>query len=114
MPLDKKEDDFIGRAALARQTPESRHKLVGLILDGEEGAAHGDLVYQGRFSVGLVTSAAASPLLGKHIALCRLAPDYAIKGTRLEVGKLDGHQKRLSGEVVALPFYDPKRTKLLS
>lgn len=46
--------------------------------------------------------------------MVRIAPDFAYIGTRLEIGKLDGQQKRLAGEVVKLPFYDPKREKLLS
>lgn len=114
VPLSTKEEDFIGREALARENPESRHKLVGLILDGGESAAHGDLVYQGRFPVGIVTSAILSPLLGKQIAMIRVAPEFAKQDTKLEVGKLDGIQKRLVGTVVKLPFYDPKRARLLS
>jgi aminomethyltransferase len=113
VPLAKKEEDFVGRAALQRENPESRHKLVGIILNGEESAAHGDHIYQGRFPVGVVTSATHSPLLGKPIAMCRIAPEFAVKGMKLEVGKLDGIKKRLSCEVVSLPFYDPKRLRLL-
>jgi len=114
VPLKTKQEDFIGREALSRQTAESRHKLVGFILQGGEPAAHGDQVYNGRFPVGVVTSATYSPLMGKQIAMIRVAPDFATIGASLEVGKLDGHQKRLAGEVVKLPFYDPKREKLLS
>ena len=114
VPLSTKEENFIGREALARENPESRHKLVGLILEGGESAAHGDLVYQGRFPVGIVTSAILSPLLGKQIAMIRVAPEFAKQDTKLEVGKLDGIQKRLGGTVVKLPFYDPKRARLLS
>jgi len=52
--------------------------------------------------------------MGKQLAMVRVAPDFAHIGKRLEVGKLDGQQKRLAGELVKLPFYDPKREKLLS
>ena len=114
VPLASKQENFIGRDALSRQTPESRHKLVGMILQGGDAASHGDQVYHGRFPVGIVTSATYSPLMGKQIAMIRVAPDFSAIGTRLEVGKLDGQQKRLAGEVVKLPFYDPKREKLLS
>ncbi|MFT6351662.1 DUF1989 domain-containing protein [Neptuniibacter pectenicola] len=114
VPMKSKTDDFIGREAMARQTPESRQRLVGLVLKGGEPVAHGDLIYHGRFPVGVVTSASNSPLLGKQIALCRVAPDFAAPETLLEVGKLDGLQKRLPGEVVALPFYDPERTRVRS
>lgn len=112
VPLKTKEETFIGREAIARQAPESRKKLVGLVLEKNEAAAHGDPVFHGRYPVGVVTSATASPLMGKQIALCRVAPEFAEKGTCLEVGKLDGQQKRLAGEVVSLPFYDPERTRV--
>ncbi|TXR53152.1 DUF1989 domain-containing protein [Reinekea thalattae] len=114
VPLKTKEDEFVGRQAIARQAPESRKKLVGLILDQDEPAEHGDQVFQGRYPVGIITSATPSPLLGKQIALCRVAPEFAQAGTELEVGKLDGHQKRLSATVTTLPFYDPDRTRVRS
>jgi len=114
VPMKTKAENFIGREAMARQTPESRQRLVGLVLQGNEPVAHGDLIYHGRFPVGVVTSATTSPLLSKQIALCRVAPDFAAPETLLEVGKLDGLQKRLPGEVVGLPFYDPERTRVRS
>jgi aminomethyltransferase len=114
VPLNTKQENFIGREALSRQAPESRHRLVGMILQGGDPASHGDHVYHGRFPVGIVTSATYSPLMGKQIAIVRVAPDFSSIGTRLEIGKLDGQQKRLAGEVVKLPFYDPKREKLLA
>jgi len=114
VPMKTKEEDFSGRAALQRQSPESRQKLVGLVLDGNEPVHHGDLVYDGRMPVGQITSATASPLLGKMIALCRVQPAWSEPGTRLEVGQLDGLQKRLPAQVQALPFHDPERIKVRS
>ncbi|MFT4021443.1 MAG: aminomethyltransferase family protein, partial [Acinetobacter sp.] len=114
VPLKTKEDDFIGKQAIQNQNPASRHKLVGLILDKTEAATHGDLVYNGRFPVGVVTSATNSPTLGKQIALCRIAPQHAAVGTEIEIGKLDGQQKRLKATIVSLPFYDPERTRVRS
>ncbi|MGJ8648415.1 MAG: DUF1989 domain-containing protein [Marinomonas colpomeniae] len=114
VPMKTKEEDFIGRVAMARQPAESRHKLMGLELDVADIVAHGDQVYNGRFPVGIVTSASISPILNKQIALCRLAPDFAISGTKLEIGQLDGHQKRIPVTVTTLPFYDPERTRVRS
>lgn len=114
VPLKTKEDEFIGRSALAAQSPQSRKKLVGLVLEDNEPAAHGDPVYADRFPVGVITSATPSPLLSKQIALCRVAPEYAKPGTSLQIGKLDGQQKRLHAQVVGLPFYDPERTRVRS
>lgn len=114
VPLKTKEEDFVGRKAIERQSPESRHKLMGFVLESNEPVHHGDSIFDGRFPVGVVTSATFSPVLKKQIALCRLAPDFAVVDTKLEVGQLDGQQKRIAGSVVSLPFYDPERKKVRS
>ncbi len=108
--LDKG-DDFVGRAALARRKEHPQRVLVGLELEGDEPAALGDCVHVGRCQVGVVTSGTRSPLLRKNIALCRLAVEHAAPGTEVEVGKLDGHQKRIPATVVRFPFYDPEKMR---
>jgi aminomethyltransferase len=85
--------------------------LVGLELEGNETAGHGDEVYVGRQRVGVVTSGTRSPILKKNIALARVAVQVKELGTELEVGKLDGLQKRLPATVVRIPFYDPEKTR---
>jgi aminomethyltransferase len=114
VPLKTKTEAFIGRAAIERQNPESRDQLVGLIIDKNDPVSHGDQVFNGRFPVGVITSATVSPLLKKQIALCRMSPDFAAPGTQVEIGFLDGHIKRIGAEVCSLPFYDPERTRLRS
>jgi aminomethyltransferase len=37
---------------------------------------------------------------------------YSDIGTEVEVGKIDGHQKRISAKVVPFPFYDPEKLKV--
>ncbi|MCS7006012.1 MAG: aminomethyltransferase family protein [Gaiellaceae bacterium] len=105
------EDDFVGRAALEERAAHPQRALVGLELEGSETAGHGDPVYVGRQRVGVVTSGTRSPILRKNIALCRIAVQYAELGTRVEVGKLDGLQKRIPATVVRFPFYDPEKTR---
>ena len=39
---------------------------------------------------------------------------YSDIGTKIEVGKIDGHQKRIQAKVVRFPFYDPEKTKVKS
>ena len=112
VPLKSKQDDFIGREALLERQAHPQRKLMGLVLDGNETAAHGDGVYQGHVQVGVVTSATRSPLTGKNIALCRLNVRCAEPGLRLETGKLDGHQKRLPATVTAPIFYDPDKSRV--
>jgi len=111
VPLKSKEDDFIGREALVSRKASPQRQLVGLELAGNETALHGDCVHVGRSQVGVITSATRSPILGKNIALCRISVQYAEIGTEVEVGKLDGQQKRIPAQVVRFPFYDPDKEK---
>jgi glycine cleavage system T protein (aminomethyltransferase) len=104
-------DDFTGRAALEERQAHPQRVLVGLELEGNETAGHGDDVYVGRQRVGVVTSGTRSPILGENIALARVAVQVADLATSLEVGKLDGLQKRILATVVRFPFYDPEKTR---
>ncbi|WAE54223.1 DUF1989 domain-containing protein [Stutzerimonas frequens] len=113
VPLKSKQDDFIGREALLRRKEHPLQRLVGLELEGNEIAHHGDCVHAGRAQVGVITSATRSPLLGRNIALCRLDVAYCEPGTRLEIGKLDGQQKRIGATVVAgTVAYDPDKSRV--
>ena len=55
-----------------------------------------------------------STTLNKNIALCRIDTQYSEPGTEVEVGKIDGHQKRISAKVVGFPHFDPKKTRVRS
>jgi aminomethyltransferase len=105
------EDDFVGREALEARKASPQRVLVGVELEGNETAGHGDPVFVGRQRVGVVTSGTRSPVLRKNIALCRVAVQYHELGTALEIGKLDGQQKRIAATVVRFPFYDPEKTR---
>ena len=39
---------------------------------------------------------------------------YSEIGTEVEVGKIDGHQKRITAKVVTFPFYDPTKSRVRS
>ncbi|HXV25072.1 MAG TPA: DUF1989 domain-containing protein [Alphaproteobacteria bacterium] len=110
----KKEEEFIGKAALERRRTHPQRVLVGLELTGNEVARHGDCVHVGRARIGTVTSATRSPILKKSIALARLDIAHSAIGTEVEIGKLDGHQKRLPAVVVPFPFYDPQKARVRS
>ena len=111
VPLKSKEDDFIGREALIRRKTTPARKLVGLDIDSAIDVGHGDCVHIGRAQIGEVTSSMRSPLLGKNIALARVDVAHADLGTEVEIGKLDGHQKRLPAKIVPFAHYDPKKTR---
>jgi aminomethyltransferase len=112
VPLKTKQDDFIGKAALIKRKENPQRVLVGLELTGDELAANGDCVDIGRNQVGEITSAVRSPILRKNLALCRIQVEHSELGTEVEVGKLDGKQKRLPAKVVPFPFYDPTKSRV--
>ncbi len=112
VPLKSKQDDFIGRGELVRRKENPQQKLVGLELAGEEAGGNGDGVFIGREQVGSVTSAMISPILCRNIALCRMKVLHSAPGTAVEVGKLDGHQKRIPATVVPFPHFDPGKERV--
>ncbi len=97
---------------LRKENPQK--KLVGLELIGKEQANHGDCVHIGRSQVGVITSGCISPTLNKNIALCRIDVGHSEIGNEVEIGKIDGHQKRIPAKIVGFPHYDPKKTKVRS
>ncbi|OBZ93112.1 aminomethyltransferase [Pararhizobium polonicum] len=111
VPLKSKTEDFIGREALIKRKENPRYKLVGLDIDANDAVGHGDTVHIGRAQVGVVTSATRSPLLKKTIALARMDVLHSELGTEVEIGKLDGQQKRLPAKIVAFAHYDPQKLK---
>jgi aminomethyltransferase len=107
-----KQEDFVGAAALAERRAHPQRKLVGLLIRSNDPVGHGDCVHVGRAQVGIVTSATQSPLLRQQIALARVDAAYAALGTGLEIGKLDGQQKRIAADVVRFPHYDPDKSRV--
>ncbi|MEM9602162.1 MAG: DUF1989 domain-containing protein [Pseudomonadota bacterium] len=112
VPLKSKGDPFIGREALERRKTNPQKVLVGLEIDSGTVPANGDCVRLGRAQVGEITSAMRSPILGKTIAMARVDVTHAAPGTALEVGQLDGLQKRLGCRVVRLSHFDPEKQRV--
>ena len=111
VPLKTKLDDFIGRDALIQRKENPRRKLVGLEIESNEAVGHGDCIHIGRAQVGVVTSSTRSPILGRNIALARMDALNSEFGTEVEIGKLDGHAKRLPARVTKFAAYDPEKTR---
>jgi aminomethyltransferase len=107
-----REEDFIGRDALRRRAANPLRQLVGLEINAGEAVNHGDCVHIGRAQIGVVTSATRSPVLHRSIALARIDAHHAALGTRVEIGKLDGQQRRLPATIVRFPHYDPDKTRV--
>lgn len=112
VPLKSKEDDFTGRAAIEERKAHPQRKLVGLDIDGGTVPMTGDCIRVGKAQVGEVTSAMRSPVLGKVIALARIDVTHAQTGGDIEVGQLDGLQKRLKAKIVPFPHFDPTKERV--
>ena len=100
VPLKTKVDNFIGRKVLEERKLNPQKKLVGLIIQSGTVPETGDSIKIGKAHVGEITSAVRSPILRRTIALARIDITHSEIGTRVEVGQLDGQQKRLKAEVV--------------
>ena len=112
VPLKSKQENFIGKDALIKRKENPQQALVGLEIHSNEVANHGDCVHIGRQQIGVITSGTRSPILNKNIALCRLSATSSAVGTKVEIGKLDGHQKRIPAVIVNFPFYDPTKSRV--
>ena len=111
VPLKSKEDDFTAKEVLKKRKENPQKKLIGLEMEGRECIHHGDPIYEGRYSIGVVTSGSYSPFLDKVIGYALMDIQYSEIGLKVEIGKLDGQQKRLNATLTSFPVYDPQKTR---
>jgi aminomethyltransferase len=128
--LDTSDRPFIGRKAVSREISQgtSRWKLVGLVIDWKEyedmynsaglvppkdhrPVTEEYMLYTGdRNRIGYATSLMYSPVLQRHIAIARVKPELAVKGTRVNLEVTINHRYELVGaHVERLPLYNPPR-----
>jgi aminomethyltransferase len=96
--------DFIGKAALERiATLAPTRQLVGFEMVGRGIARHGyPILGAGAAPIGVCTSGAPSPTLGKNIGLGYVPPSYAAIGTSLSI---DCRGRAIEARVIKTPFY---------
>ncbi|MEM6256061.1 MAG: DUF1989 domain-containing protein [Cyanobacteria bacterium P01_D01_bin.156] len=109
-----KKPDFMGKAALEKIRQHPPRVAVGLVLASNEIAAHSHSIYaQGeRWRIGQITSATFSPILNRSIAMAQVVPDYAVPGTTVDVGLLDGIKRRVAATVGPLAAFDPTKSRV--
>ncbi len=99
----KKEEDFIGKEALASQKENGvPRKLVGLEMIDKGIPRTGYKVFIGDEEIGEVTTGTQSPTLKKNIGFALLKTEHTDIGTAVEV---EVRNKRLKAEIIATPFY---------
>jgi aminomethyltransferase len=103
-----KEEDFIGKEALAKQKEEGvPRKLAGIEMLERGIPRNGYAVYSHDEEIGFVTSGTQSPTLQKNIGLALIKSEYSDIGTELEIAV---RKKRLKAKVIETPFYTrPKK-----
>ncbi|HJD97355.1 glycine cleavage system aminomethyltransferase GcvT [Mailhella massiliensis] len=93
--------DFIGRSALVEAGEPSRVR-VGLVMTGRGIAREHQDVYLGNTLIGATTSGTHCPAVGKAVAMALVKASHSAPGTVVEV---DIRGRRVSAEIVPLPFY---------
>jgi aminomethyltransferase len=95
-------DDFIGRAALLRETEAGpRRTLVGFEIDGRRIARQGFGVLQGGAPVGAITSGTFAPTLQKSLALALVSSAAPSAGDY----RIDVRGEGVRARRIPIPFY---------
>jgi aminomethyltransferase len=104
--VDLDKGDFVGKDALARLADQPpRRCITGVALDGDDVPDPESAVEHEGEAVGAITVAVKSALLDRVLALAVLDGAVASRpGSRVRVSGSEG-------EVAALPFHDPERTR---
>lgn len=98
-----KEEDFLGKAALAAQKENGvPRKLIGLEMIDKGIPRTGYKVFLGNVEIGEVTTGTQSPTLKKNIGFALLNSEHTAEGTEVEV---EIRNKRLKAVIIATPFY---------
>jgi aminomethyltransferase len=99
--------DFIGHDALAAVKEQGlKRKLMGVEMVERGVARGGYALYDGDQCIGILTSGAPSPVLGKNIGMGYVDIADAVPGKEVQI---DIRGKHTGARIVALPFY--KRQK---
>ncbi len=97
VPLDKKQGDFVGRAACEADQQNPRHQTLAIDIEGQWVPQQGAEIFDGESTVGHITSACLSPKKGHAHGLARVVS--TLSNPDVEIGQLDNHMKRLKARL---------------
>jgi sarcosine oxidase subunit alpha len=110
--LGKKKPFYVGKRAIDMQIAKGvARKLVGFALDEASAPCPKEchLVIRDGAIAGRVTSAVASPTLGKVVGLAYVPADLAAPGSKFTIRVENA--ALVDATVVATPFYDPDNAR---
>jgi hypothetical protein len=98
---------FRGHEEHQRLRGRERFKIFGVLLEGSQAAAEGDIVWAAGKQIGVITCAMYSRLTRRSMAIARLAVHCAVAGTAVSItGSISA-----TGAAHSLPFDDPSKSK---
>jgi aminomethyltransferase len=106
--VDLDKGEFRGRQALQEKRDKPRVKQTGLICKSDQAVEADAKLYKDGREVGVVTTPAYSRYLMQSLALVHVKPDFAARGTEMEVR---GPKVSCKAYVWQPPFYDPLRLR---
>jgi len=101
------EGEFMGKETLRELAADPPNRFKTIRLEGDALPDYGATVTRDGEEIGILTSPAASPILGP-IGLAILRTDAAADGTRVEVAAEGGS---IAGTVDVLALYDPEKRR---
>jgi glycine cleavage system T protein (aminomethyltransferase) len=104
--------EFVGREALLREHAAGiTHRMVTLVVAGDEPPGYNTPVVRGGRHVGKLTSPSAgrSPTVERLIAMACIETELAVPGTQVEAVLADG--RAVPAIVDSYPIHDPEKTR---
>jgi aminomethyltransferase len=102
---------FRGAEEHYRLKGKERFKIFGVLVDADRAADPGDEIFADGQKVGVITCPMVSTLIGKSMAIARLAVPLAVHGAALTIANTHGEMSAIAH---TLPFDDPKKAKRMA
>ena len=106
--VNTQKEDYRGKQAALESKGNERFLQTGIIANHSDALVGGESIQLDGAEVGIINSPAWSHRLNQSLALGHIAPDAASAGTEVEIV---GEDISVSGQVAALPFYDPNKAR---